>query len=339
MLAALSLLLAVRVLPAPDNSGPFRQPNLAAAGSTIAVVYGSPDRIWFARSTDSGASFGSPAEVAGVPGLMLGNRRGPRVALAGKRVLVTAIAGGNLLLWSSEDGGKHWSAARTVNDVPEAAREGFQAITTSADGRHVLITWLDLRTKGMKLYGTVSRDGGQTWEPNRQVYASPDGHICECCHTSSAIGNDGTMYVMWRNWLNGNRDMYLARSFDGGRTWKEQKLGDGSGQLNACPMDGGSLVVGADGAVTTAWRRDKTVYLSVPGKPERELGAGKQPVLMLTDKGVVAVWTEGTALRLLAPGTTEARTLTPSGNFASMAGGVAAWEDNGQILVERIGIR
>ena len=50
------------------------------------------------------------------------------------------------------------------------------------------------------------------------------------------------------NSLDGNRDMYLVRSEDGGRTFgPPEKLGAGTWKLAACPMDGGDLVRGGGG--------------------------------------------------------------------------------------------
>ena len=54
----------------------------------------------------------------------------------------------------------------------------------------------------------------------------------------------GRVAVMWRNWLNGSRDMFAALSSDGGKTFATaQKLGSGTWKLNGCPMDGGSIAV------------------------------------------------------------------------------------------------
>ena len=45
----LAALLAIH-LPPVNSSAPNRQPQLAAAGDTVAVVFGSGDTIWLARS-------------------------------------------------------------------------------------------------------------------------------------------------------------------------------------------------------------------------------------------------------------------------------------------------
>src|ERR1043165_1303689 len=92
-------------LPPVSPSGPNRQPQLAAAGGTVALVFGSGDSIWLAKSGDDGVTFGAPAKVADLPKLMLGRHRGPRVAIARKTMLISAIAStpGDLLVWRSTD--------------------------------------------------------------------------------------------------------------------------------------------------------------------------------------------------------------------------------------------
>ncbi len=108
----------------------------------------------------------------------------------------------------------------------------------SADGQNAFAVWLDLRDKHNKIFGAKSTDGGKTWGKNIMIYASPDTTVCECCKPSVVMkGNN--IYVMFRNWLNGNRDLHIIQSTDIGLNFGQaQKLGAGSWTLNGCPMDG-----------------------------------------------------------------------------------------------------
>ena len=56
-----------------------------------------------AHSSDSARTFSTPAKVADVPKLMLGRHRGPRVAIAGSTIVVSAIGSeaGDLIAWRS----------------------------------------------------------------------------------------------------------------------------------------------------------------------------------------------------------------------------------------------
>ena len=340
-----ALLLAVQLVS--DAPGVhYRQPQLAAADGIVALTFGAGDAVYFSASKDQATSFSTPVKVAESGRLALGRHRGPRIALAGGAIVISAIfaqkgggADGDLFAWRSTDGGKSWSQGVRINDVAAAAREGLHAM--ASDGKAlVYAAWLDLRSRGTKLYGAYSLDAGATWSGNILVYESPAGNICECCHPSVAIDPAGRVYVMWRNWLGGARDMYLARSGDGGKSFgPAQKLGAGTWPLNACPMDGGGLALDARGDPITVWRRQDAVFLARPGAAERELGKGKDPAVAAGRDGVYALWATAAGLRAQTPGKAEPAPLSGDGEFAHLAGSgpvFAAWESKGAIVVERL---
>ena len=336
----LTLLLALN-LPPVSPTAPNRQPQLAAAGGTVVLVFGSGESIWLARSTDDGATFRAPSKVAELPKLLLGRHRGPRVAISGNTMLVSAIAStpGDLLVWRSTDGGTTWSAPGTVNDQPMAAREGLHAMAADADG-HVAIVWLDDRDgKGKRLYGAFSDDAGVTWSRNAMLYQSPSGSICECCHPSLASLGHGDFEVMWRNSLNGNRDLYAMRLSGGAPVSQAERQGNGSWQLNACPMDGGGLAV-RQGRVGSAWRRGSDVYIAEPGKPERKIAAGQDVAIGANNQGWYTIWSTPAGIEMLLPGATDVTHVSAAGGFPVLVttgkGSIlAAWEENGTIATSR----
>lgn len=265
----------------------------------IHLTFGSKGSILYTFSTDQGASYAKPTEVAALKALSLGMRRGPRIAVAGQSIVITAIGGeqgggrdGDLFAWRSRDEGKTWHGPSQVSDVTRSAREGLHGMAASPTGE-ICCVWLDLRNKGTQIFGSRSTDGGATWSKNQLVYKSPDGSVCECCHPSVVYDGRGVLHVMWRNSLGGNRDMFWTASKDGGKTFGEAaKLGRGSWELDACPMDGGAIAVqGEHGKIATAWRRDKQVFL-VTNQPadERMLGTGVQPWLAADKQRAYSVW-------------------------------------------------
>lgn len=273
-----------------------KEPQVATSGARVFVACGNGDRLYVLRSTDGGASFSEPVALPATGKLALGMRRGPRVAVSGKAVVVSAIYGargggqdGELVSWRSQDEGRTWTEPARVSDVPGAAREGLHAMAAAPDGT-LACAWLDLRAKGTEIYVSTSKDGGASWSKNVSAYRSPSGTVCECCHPSVAYGPNGRLYVMFRNWLGGSRDMYLTSSTDGKKFSSAQKLGNGTWPLNACPMDGGALSVRSDGTVETVWRRGGKVYACVPGQPERELGSGDQPWVATVASQALPVW-------------------------------------------------
>jgi hypothetical protein len=239
-------------------------------------------------------------------------RRGPRIAVTDSAICVTVIGGqqgkgrdGDVLSMRSADGGKTWSEPQKVNDVADSAREGLHAM--AAGPKNMLCcTWLDLRNKRSEVMASISADGGKTWGKNVLVYRSPDGSVCECCHPSVVIDNNGKVFVQWRNSLAGARDMYVSSFPDQGNSFDSAtKLGRGTWALNACPMDGGAIAVTPEGKIVTVWRRDKTVYLLAEGdREERSLGIGEQPWITATANGPYVAWLKkrGDVLLLLSPG-------------------------------------
>jgi hypothetical protein len=323
---------------------PCRQPQLAADGKLVYLACASGNTISIAKSDDGGRTFGPLTTVASVGALSLGNHRGPRVAIADRTVIVTAIAGllgggkdGDLLAWRSADGGRTWSAAVRVNDVEGAAREGLHAM--AAHGSTVVTAWLDLRAKGTQLYASISSDAGRTWGSNVLVYQSPSGTICQCCHPSLAITDAGEILVMFRNALDGHRDFYLARG-TGGAFGPALKLGTGTWALDTCPMDGGAVRASTKGDVTTVWRREQTVYLAAPGEPESIVGDGMNPALAISSSGPVVAWNASKGLTVSAAGQAPVL-LDATGKFAALTptsgGVVAAWETGEGVVARHLG--
>ena len=293
-------------LPAQENENV----NIIGAGQVPSVVkdkanrihiaYGYGDSIMYVFSKD-GISFSSPSLVAVLPGLFSFAMRGPQVAVSSRGIIITACTKeGNIYVYTKTP--KHsWARPVRLNSQPSSAKEGLMAL--SADGNHVFATWLSVNDpKGQKLMGIRSTDGGKTWSNNQLVYSSPDKSICECCKPSAVLrGNK--VYVMFRNWLNGNRDLYLTTSTNSGQAFqKAQKLGMGSWKLSGCPMDGGGLVVSKAGTVYTVWRREAQVYAAAPGQIEKAMGEGRNCTMELINGKPVYAWTQNGEMIITLPG-------------------------------------
>jgi hypothetical protein len=337
-----AVLLSAQLVPGAPGAE-YKQPQLAVRGGLAAVTFGAGQTVYFSASRDAGRTFSAPVKISDRHKLALGRHRGPRIAITPGAIVVSAVTGelgggkdGDLVAWRSTDGGSTWSEGVRINDVVTSAREGLHAMTSTPAGL-LYAAWLDLRDKGTRLYGASSRDGGATWSQNALMYASPDGTICECCHPSLASDGKGVLFAMWRNALGGNRNPYLARSSDGGRNWTGfQKLGNGNWELNACPMDGGGLAIDRNGNVTTTWRRQSDIFQTMPGAPEQAIGAGKDPAIAVTRRGVYTVWSTRSGLVARTPDSSDSLPLDAQGAYAQLAAlpdgtALAAWEIGGKI--------
>ncbi len=272
---------------AKDNSGNFH------------LVYGNGDSILYSYSTDHGNTFSVPSLISVLPKLAASHTRGPQVAATSNGLTVTACnESGDIFSFIKEQSG-NWIQTARVNDMDTVAKENLMAL--AADRRNAFAVWLDLRDGHNKIFGARSTDGGKTWSKNMIVYASPDTTVCECCKPSVEM-KDNNVYVMFRNWLNGNRDIYLIQSPDGGSTFGQaQKLGTGSWALNGCPMDGGGIAIDKNGYAETVWNRKGVIYSCEPGKEEKKLGEGKNCTIESVNGKNVYAWVENGEIIVLKP--------------------------------------
>ncbi|MBI3819309.1 MAG: exo-alpha-sialidase [Planctomycetes bacterium] len=219
-------------------------------------------------------------------------RRGPRIAAFGKRVVVTAPEGGDkdarrILSVVSNDNGKTWSGPAYITDAPGAAAECFHDLAVTAKGEF-LVTWLDTRTgknKGQAIYFSKSSDGVK-WEKNRKIYESPNGSVCECCPITIAAGIDGRIAIVFRNSIDGARDLFKAKSVDNGATFSEIQPVDGkTWRLNACPMAEAGLAYETDFGLfanepVIVNNRDGALTLTFNGIFDPfDLGRGRRPAV------------------------------------------------------------
>jgi len=268
------------------------EPQLAAAGDRFAVCFGSGSSIYVAQEKEQ-RTWSTPRKVADVAGLALGMRRGPRLATAGQTWVLTAHASrrmkGDLIAFRSTDGGTTWTGPDRINDVEGSAAEGLGALC-AWKGRFVAV-WLDARANAAELYlATLDSKSGE-WSRNVRIYRSPSGNVCECCHPTVAAGRDGRLYVMFRNSVNGSRDMYALATTDGVSFEPARKLGSGTWPLEACPMDGGMLAFPPGGSGVSIWRREGSIFSADLGATsEVKLGDGEQPWVAADASGWWAVW-------------------------------------------------
>ncbi len=298
LLALVSLAVDDRVqVVDPDPAA--KQPQVAVDGQGhIYVAYGADNEIRCVTSADGGKSFSEPVVVARVSKLALGMRRGPRIAVTNDAAIIAAVVGGgesgqagNVVAWRSTDGGKTWSEGTMLNMAADSAREGLHALAARPDGV-VLCVWLDLSEGAMTIHGAASGNSGELWQPAARVAKSPAKEICTCCHPSLAFGS-GPPALMWRDDIDGARDMYLGRwQGKAGEVApsKVEKLGKGTWILDRCPMDGGAIAFDAAGKLTTVWMRAERVYTSDRDGVEELVGPGVQPWAAGGKQGAHLVW-------------------------------------------------
>jgi hypothetical protein len=267
-------------------------PSVAARGAFVAVAWGASAQgagdVYVAVSRDGGAGFDAPVPVNEQAGeARSGGEMPPRVVLvppadrAGDPAIVVvwrARTPGPCIRYArSDDGGRSFGAARTVQSNEAAGDRGWHAAAVGDDGR-VHAVWLDHRGlapapgSGAAAHAAHRQSGGQStpmdgvaMAQKSSLYygaldsASPEREltkgVCYCCKTALAAGPAGAVYVAWRHVYPGNiRDIAFITSRDGGRTFAAPvRVSQDRWELAGCPDDGPSMEVDAEGAVHLAW--------------------------------------------------------------------------------------
>ena len=158
---------------------------------------------------------------------------------------------------------------------------------------------------------------------------------------SIATDVDGGVLIMFRNNVQGARDLYLVRSNDGGESFDEaEKLGTGTWPINGCPMDGGGLdAVGRE--VMTVWQRKGEVFRSAPGQPEVLIGSGRFPAIASNEDGAYIAWNQGKNVMVLSPGRSTPENLGTGSypkvvSLADGEGAVGVWIEGGRVVSKRL---
>lgn len=267
---------------------------LVATGASVPTVAMDPSgehgfAAWVA-GTDvfaAGLEGGAPVRVNDVAGDAAPHEQAPAQVAVGPRGQVyvlwqnnTAIEGrkypaSDLRFSRSEDRGRTWSPAVTVNSDREGPRSShtFHDLMAGPDGT-LYASWIDGRARdsvrathspapqseghhhdaslpGSQVRVARSTDGGRTWSAEMVV----DGDVCPCCRTSLAMGPDGSVYVAWRKVFAGDvRDPVVARLRPGADRFDAPVRVHADGWVfPGCPHAGPSIAVSSAGVVHVTW--------------------------------------------------------------------------------------
>jgi hypothetical protein len=297
----------------------------------ITLVYGIGDSLMQASGIP-GKEMQSPQVIAVIPKMFSFAMRGPQAVLTSTGVVTIVCTQSGDIFCYKEDRNHHWRRTAQLN-TPGTAKEGL--ISLAGSGDKLVAVWLNAQAeKGQSIYSAISSDGGESWK-SKEIYTSPDGTTCECCKPN-VVMKDNTVYVMFRNWINGNRDMHIMNSTDGGLVFSTaEKVGTGNWRLKGCPMDGGDIQIDNNNQPTTIWRREGRLYSAVGIGNETALGDGKNGSLAVTksgnayawtDNGMVVVQTQDRQIHRLGEGTLPILATLNNGSL------LCIWQQSGKIL-------
>lgn len=217
------------------------------------------------RHSDDGVNFSAPVRVNDRPGdATVRNENPPKVIVGRQGELYVTWANergkwkGNILFSRSLNGGKTFSPALTINSdgAGEPAGHAFQSMAIDARNR-IYIAWIDERNKqkddpGAEIWLAVSTDRGKTFSRDRRILTD----VCECCRTNLQVDQDGNLYLSYRTVPRSGkmfRDVIVARSSDGGKTFMPVTVSDDKWEIAGCPVAGPSLTLNNSGHPAVIW--------------------------------------------------------------------------------------
>jgi hypothetical protein len=140
-----------------------------------------------------------------------------------------SITNSMMVLSRSTDGGKTWSKATQIGDKTGSPRddngivEGYSGVVTPDGTLHSV--WSNVT----HLTYTASRDGGLTFSRNRDIVEAGPSHfpVFNSGHANgypkidmySGKSGPPRLYVSWSDTRNGDVDVFVISSPDGGKTW------------------------------------------------------------------------------------------------------------------------
>jgi hypothetical protein len=234
------------------------------------------DRLWLvwvangtvsvARSSDAGHGFGTTVEI-GQHGMLLdsGTDAKPQLLVDAMGRIVVAYSvfkdtnwNAQVLISTSDDDGASFSAPRSLSH--NAASQRFPALTLDSTGTLTAL-WLDKRTvaknrsRGFKQAGAAlalarSTDGGRSFGVERIA----QDRTCECCHIAVAQDQAGRTVVVFRSiFRDRERDHAVLTIEKSGAIGHTHRVAADRWAIDACPHQGPSVAVTADGVYHVAW--------------------------------------------------------------------------------------
>lgn len=278
---------------------------LQQAGGHVDRHLSSMD-LWFARSTDGGASFGAPVRINTEPGMVWGfavskpkiavarsgtihvifpaNALGPDVdGQPGKPVLV-------MYYTRSTDAGASFERPRLLHSLPAvdqsafmdggfSSAHAFAALGVAPNGT-VHAIWVDTRSMqqgdtAAAAYSAVSTDDGASW--SSETAALPEG-VCPCCQITIAFDERSRVYIGSRQVTDhGTRNSTIARAVAGNAVLGAPvQTGGKEWQLDGCPLKPTVVAVQGRRVYTAAYNGGESpagVYFSMSGDAGKTFGA------------------------------------------------------------------
>lgn len=244
---------------------PFAPDIAFGPDGTLYVLYvelqgqgNTPVRLWLSTSSDGGRTLEAPVQVAGELTFQARLAVAPDGTvhltwLQAENVGLNRLVGPAPIVASrSTDGGRTFTPPVQISD-PARLRVGA-AVPVVDSGGNLVVIYQDFKgdrrdfenlegppaSEPFALVVTTSDDGGESFTPGIEfesgIVATKRFLVFLPEYPALAAGPDGSLYAAWHGGSNGDDDVFLRRSEDGGATWSEavrvndNPVGDGTHQ-------------------------------------------------------------------------------------------------------------
>jgi hypothetical protein len=258
--------------PYPRATDPVAGINLSGNIYLNTLVATDPNfingAVVVSRSTDGGATFGSPTIVYQPPNNSVFPDKNwmaintfPGTASAGRIVVTFTLfsnvssEGGPIYRAYSTNGGATWSSIANVNGS-DANLQGSQPVFLP-NGNLVIVYWNfgSSGSPGERLEAVISSDGGVTFGTPKRIasateYNEPNIRTGSFLPSAASDRTNGNLFVAYQALLSGNPKIVFTKSNNGGTSWSPPiAISDnpaGSGVFNP------AINVSPDGQTMTA---------------------------------------------------------------------------------------
>jgi len=276
-----------------NDTANSEETQISSEGNNVYVVWqNGTQNILFVRSTDGGQTFSEPANVSN-------STRGvqdPQISSEGNNVYVVwreFLSFPNrfdIFISMSTDGGQTFSEADNIGNNPDDA---FNP-QISSQGNNVYVVWQnDITTSDTTdIFVSFSQNGGQAFsDPFNLSNSTGDS---ENPQISSEVNNT---YVVWQEDTDppfGNRDIFFARSTDGGQTFNTKNISNNTGDsVNPqISVEGNNVYVvwQEDGDIFFSFSQDGGQAFSDPFKISNSTRPSESPHISSQGINVYVVW-------------------------------------------------
>ena|GEM_PF-4215938 len=213
-------------------------------------------RVYFAKSTDGGSSFGQSVRVDDSPAES--TQLNPRIAVdtSGDVYVVwqdSRSGNWDIYFSKSTDGGVSFSTPNVKVSDEGLFAKFWPMVAVDSEG-NVYIVWQDARNgyDNYDIYFARSTDGGQTFGGNVRVDDSDPNRSAQS-YPSIALDSGGNIYIVWNDERSGDSDVYFTKSVDKGVSFVKPNVRvDDTGSAGSSQLEP-SIAAAPNGDVYVSW--------------------------------------------------------------------------------------